>query len=116
MKSCLKILSWCLASLALIFLLAFATTGQSDALRYAAKIKPYAVAFQTADEILEARRQNETIILFFGDSSVAQPQWAEKRASGIPALLEKELRGSHSAPGGVSSSPAKWMHWRDRST
>ena len=102
MKSCLKILSWCLVSLTLILLLALATTGQSDALRYAAKIKPYAVAFQTADEIREARRRNEKIVLFFGDSSVAQPQWAGKHASGIPALLEEELRGSHSAPGGVS--------------
>ncbi len=102
MKTCLKILACCLVSLTLIFLLALRMTGQSDALKYAAKIKPYAAVFQTADVIREARRRNEKIILFFGDSSVAQPPWAEKHASGIPELLEKELRGPHSAPGGVS--------------
>jgi len=102
MKSCLQILTWCLVSLTLIFLMALRTTGQSDAMRHAAKIKPYAAAFQTADEIREARRRNEKIILFFGDSSVAQPPWAEKHASGIPALLEENVRGSSSAPRDVS--------------
>jgi hypothetical protein len=57
---------------------------------HAASIKPYSVAYHSsypsAEEEAGSGPQNR--VIFLGDSSVAQPPWAEKGSPSIPHLLQ----------------------------
>ena len=102
----LKILLWHLLSLGFVLLFALFAIGKPSVLEYSARIKPYAVVFQTKDSIKSASLASDRVIIFFGDSSVAQPPWAGKDAPHIPAILADELRESH--PGLDDVSVIEW--------
>jgi hypothetical protein len=86
---------WFVFSLAAVFLITLRLAGSADVLKHAAAVKPYAPIFQTATTLRAASPRPETLLLFFGDSSVAQPPWASEDSRGIPALLEEALRKYH---------------------
>ncbi|RJP19358.1 MAG: hypothetical protein C4520_12980 [Candidatus Abyssobacteria bacterium SURF_5] len=81
---------------------ALCALGGDAILTESAKVKPYAVVFRDAKEARAARRKSDRLIIFLGDSSVAQPPWAEKGTPRTPALLESELSRSHPQLGTVS--------------
>ncbi|GAB4348918.1 MAG: hypothetical protein Kow0099_31720 [Candidatus Abyssubacteria bacterium] len=92
MKRTLKIGLWYVALLAGTSYGAVQLTGPGALLRHAASVKPYAPIFDPAP-LREPASATGNIVIFFGDSSVAQPPWAEPDAPGIPALLQTELAG-----------------------
>lgn len=102
MKRLPKILLWYLLFLCLVLLATLAMVGRQTLLKYSEKVKPYAVVFRSRSEVRAARLASDEIIFFLGDSSVAQPPWAEKDTLHIPALLEPELRAAYPELGGVS--------------
>jgi hypothetical protein len=76
--------------------------GKEAVLNESARIKPYAVVFRDSDKTLSARRQSDRLVIFFGDSSVAQAPWAAKDSPHIPALLEAELAAAYPELGRIS--------------
>ena len=102
MRKLLTILFWVFIFLAVTSLVAVRLAGRSVILDHAGKVKPYACVFRSRDEIREAQRTSDTLIFFFGDSSVAPPPWAGEHGPRIPAILESELHTSRSAPGGIA--------------
>jgi len=88
-----------LLSLLLAILSAVILVGRPSLLRHAAKVKPYAVVFQTPISRAGGTHTDDasTLVIFLGDSSVAQPPWAERGSPSIPALLEGEFHRSSSA-------------------
>lgn len=96
MKAVLKILFWLSAILAGSFLVACCAIGRETLLAHAAKVKPYAVAFQRASDQPDAGGGSESApgrpVVFLGDSSVAQPPWAVEGSPPIPALLQDAIR------------------------
>jgi hypothetical protein len=90
-----------------LFLVAPATLlalamGRETLLTEAAKVKPYAVVFQNAEKLGADRPAGERLILFFGDSSVAQPPWAGMDTPHIPQFLEAQLAGAYPELGRIS--------------
>lgn len=82
-------------SLAFASLSAFIFVGRPALLRHAAKVKPYSVAFLSPPGPASRGAHGESsLIVFFGDSSVAQPAWAARHSPRITALLRAELRES----------------------
>lgn len=92
MKKVLTIVVWFSLLLALTFFSAFFLIGRTTILDYSAKVKPYSIVFKSRDELRRAREGSSNLIIFMGDSSVAQPPWAIKGLPGIPKLLENEMR------------------------
>jgi hypothetical protein len=76
--------------------------GKNAVLNESARVKPYAVVFRDSPEMFSERPQSDRLVIFFGDSSVAQPPWAAKDNPHIPALLEAELAAAHPELGKVS--------------
>ena len=76
--------------LAVFFLGALLLAGESRLLTHAATIKPYSIAYLSpyllTGEVTGSDPQN--LVIFLGDSSVAQPPWAQKGLPGIPDLLQ----------------------------
>jgi len=98
----LSIVLWHLFSLGCVSLFALYAIGKPSVLACSSKLKPYAVAFQTKSLLEQACLSSDRLIIFFGDSSVAQPPWAESNSPGIPATLAAELRASYPEIGEVS--------------
>lgn len=99
---------WLSVSLAGLFLVALPVAGRSTLLHHAAEVKPYAVAYQPVStaSTSDAQPTAEHLIVFLGDSSVAQPPWAAKDSPAIPALLRDALR--ESASRGASARVVDW--------
>jgi hypothetical protein len=95
-------------SLAIFFLAALLMAGRSRLLEHAATMKPYAVAYRptalpaTAEPGSDAQR----LVIFLGDSSVAQAPWAREDVPGIPDLLQQVL--SESLPQARTALVADW--------
>jgi hypothetical protein len=87
-----RIALWFFLSLAFALVSALVVAGKPTMLRHAAKIKPYAVAFQAPPPAAGSGPTN--LIIFLGDSSVAQPPWTPIPAPRISALLADELTDS----------------------
>ncbi|MBI4831835.1 MAG: hypothetical protein HY801_09845 [Candidatus Lindowbacteria bacterium] len=101
MKKILQLILWYGLFIAALFLLPLLVVGKTAVLKSSERIKPYAVIFQTREK-RTAARTNDEVIIFFGDSSVSGPPWAEKDKPRTPALLETELRESYPDLGRVS--------------
>jgi len=102
MEKPLSILLWHVLSLLCVLVVALLAIGKSSILECSAKTKPYAVVFQTRNLLGRANQASDRLIIFFGDSSVAQPPWAERDAPDIPTILQHELRKGHPEFGEVS--------------
>jgi hypothetical protein len=98
----LSIILWHLFSLGCVSLFALHAIGKPSVLACSSKLKPYAVVFQTRSLLKHARLTSDRVIIFFGDSSVAQPPWAGRNTPDIPVILEAELRRSYPETGEVS--------------
>ena len=101
-----KIVFWFVFSLCFVFLAVFCLADRPALMRHAAKVKPYAVAFQSGGTIRRGTAEPGSVLVFFGDSSVARPPWAKRNSPSIPALLEAELRNF--SPDSLSPSVLDW--------
>jgi len=97
-----------LLSLLLAILSAVILIGRPTLLRHAAKVKPYVVIFQTPISRSGGTHADDAsaLVIFLGDSSVAQPPWAEKGSPRIPSLLQAYIR--ESVPGLQQATVADW--------
>ena len=106
----LRILLWFSVSLAGLFLVTLLVAGRSTLLRHAAQVKPYAVAYQPVSHLAafthDVQPTAQHLIVFLGDSSVAQPPWAAGDSPAIPAILRDALR--ESSPLGASVRVLDW--------
>lgn len=83
--------------LAIFFLGALLLAGRSRLLTHAAKIKPYSIAYLSPYLLTgqETGSDPQNLVIFLGDSSVAQAPWAQKGLPGIPDLLQGVLHESY---------------------
>jgi hypothetical protein len=79
-----------------MLLVALLVAGRSTLLRHAAQVRPYAIVYHPLAHSLQShasagKGEDDDLIIFLGDSSVAQPPWAPQDSPGIPALLQAAL-------------------------
>jgi hypothetical protein len=106
MKNVLYIALGFAFALVVFFCSAYVFVGKSTILDHSAKIKPYSHIFKTGALINARKPKPDILVLFLGDSSVAQPPWADSDAPHIPAVLESLLR--ETAPDGQNISVIEW--------
>jgi hypothetical protein len=94
MKNIFHISIWFALSVVIFFVYAVHVIGKPEILEYSATVKPYSRVFQSRTMLRDGSRKSSPLIFFFGDSSVAQPPWAEKDSPGICSILEAELKKS----------------------
>lgn len=106
MKKIVHIALWFVFALMLFFYSAIELVGESTILEHSSKVKPYSRIFKTGSLFQKKNPRPDTLVIFLGDSSVAQPPWASSEGLHIPAALETILRDSH--PGHEDVSVIEW--------
>ncbi|UCD59020.1 MAG: hypothetical protein JSV16_07950, partial [Candidatus Hydrogenedentota bacterium] len=102
-----RILFWYMLMIFLALYASVSLVGKRTVLNYAADFAPYSRVFASGAETSSTAKDSDHLVFFFGDSSVALPQWAtiELKKHVIPAMLESEINRRYPEVGVVSVIP-----------